>query len=137
MINKKKISKYATNDQKLNNDHKFDPKNRFKRRSRVGRRTKEMVEIAKERTKILLSRAENEAIKNKNIDRANRYVLLAKKIAMRYNIRINKYYRYKLCRVCNTYLGSSTTSRIRFQAHKIIIYCKNCGNIMRIPLNQR
>ena len=66
---------------------------KFKARSRVGRRTKEMVNIAKERINILLTQAETAAKKRKNYSRANRYVFLAKKIAMRYNVRIEKYYR--------------------------------------------
>lgn len=137
MKKKNKTSRYVTDDEKLNSEFKHNSKNKFKRRSRIGRRTKEMVEIAKERIRILLNRAEDEAIKNINIDRANRYAVLARKIAMRYNIRINKYYRFKLCRSCNAFIGGSTNSQIRFQGHKVVIHCKKCGNIMRIPMNPR
>jgi len=103
-------------------------------RGRVGRRTKEMVEIAKERIRILLTMAEAEVINNRDIALSKRYVELARKLGMRYNIRIQKDFRYKICRSCNAFLGSSATSRVRCSRGRIIIYCKNCGKITRIPL---
>jgi ribonuclease P protein subunit RPR2 len=107
------------------------------RRGRSGRRTKEMVEIAKERMRILLAQAENEIIQNRNYIRARRYVILARKLGMRYNVRIEKYYRSKICRSCNSFLITSSACRIRCQGGKIIYCCKTCGNIMRIPLGNR
>ena len=108
-----------------------------RRRGRVGRRTKDMVDIGKERIKILLTLAEREAIHNRNEERARRYVLLARKIAMRYNIRIEKSFKHKICRKCNSFLITSTGSRIRLQGGKIIKYCKTCGRITRMPLHER
>ena len=67
MKNKNKISKYDTNDEKLNSELKTNTKHRNKRRSRIGRRTKEMVEIGKERIRLLLTKAEEEAVLNKTV----------------------------------------------------------------------
>ncbi len=107
------------------------------RRGRIGRRTKEMVEIARERIRILLTLAEREIIQNKNYSRAQRYVLLARKIGMRYNVRMEKYFRNKICRKCNSYLITSHSCRVRCTGRKVITYCKNCGNITRVPLHSR
>jgi len=111
--------------------------NKYLRRGRSGRRTKEMVEIAKDRMRILLAQAENEIIQNRNHIRARRYVILARRLGTRYNVRIKKYYRSKICRSCNSLLITSSVCRIRFQGGKITYYCKTCGNIMRIPLGIR
>jgi len=112
-------------------------RNKYLHRGRSGRRTKEMVEIAKERMRILLAQAENEIIQNRNYNRARRYVILARKLGTRYNIRIEKYYRSKICRSCNSLLITSSACRIRCQGGKITFYCKTCGNIMRMPLGIR
>ena len=112
-------------------------KTRFPRHTgRTGRRTKEMIAIAKQRIHILLTRAEHESISKHNPDRATRYVELARKIAMRYNIRINKYFRNKLCRSCNSFLGGTDFCRVRCRGKRIIIQCSNCGRITRIPIRQ-
>ena len=96
-----------------------------------------MVEIAKERIRILLMMAEDEVINKEDLVLSKRYVELARKLAMRYNIRIQKYFRHKICRSCNAFLGSSTTSRNRCYRGKIIILCKDCGKITRIPIQPR
>jgi ribonuclease P protein subunit RPR2 len=106
-------------------------------RGRPGRRTKDMVDIAKSRIKTLLMLAERELLQNQNQTRARRYVTLARKIGMRYNVRLEKYYRNKVCRSCNSYLITSFTSRIRCRGKKIITYCLHCGNTVRIPIHDR
>lgn len=112
-------------------------RNKQKRRGRVGRRTKDMVDIGKERINILLTLAEREAIQNRNDVRARRYALLAQKIAMRYNIRIERSFKQKICRKCSSFLFTSSSCRVRLQGGKIIKYCKTCGRITRMPLHHR
>lgn len=110
-------------------------KERRRSRGRIGKRTKQMVEVAKERIRILLSLAEQECIFKKNFTMARKYIQLARNLGMRYNIRIEKDFKHKFCRSCNTFLGSTHTSRIRCQAGRIIILCKYCGRIRRIPIH--
>lgn len=105
-------------------------------RGRTGRRTREMVDIAKARIRKLLTLAETEILHHQNHNRARRYVTLARKIGMRYNVRIEKYFRNNICRSCNSYLVTSTASRIRCSGGKISRYCKNCGMITRVPLHR-
>jgi ribonuclease P protein subunit RPR2 len=108
---------------------------RGRNRGRIGRRTKDMVDIAKERIRILLNLGEREILDNNNYARARRYVELARKIGMRYNIRLGKNYRGKICRKCNSYLITSTSARVRCHGGRIIIVCKQCGNIIRVPVH--
>ena len=61
-------------------------------KGRRGRRTKAMVNIAGERIDILFNLAEEEAKAHK-FQRANRYVDLARKIGMRYNVRVPSQYK--------------------------------------------
>lgn len=103
------------------------------RRGRRGRRTKGMISLAKERIDILFYLAEKEAEDHK-IQRSSRYVELARKIGMRYNVRIPRMYRRKFCKHCHTYLYPSTNSRVRIRSRNIVIYCESCGGYMRMPL---
>ena len=103
-------------------------------KGRPGRRTKEMIEIAKERIRILMALAEREAVFNNNPVRARRYVTLARKLGMRYNVRLTQELKIKFCRKCNSYLAASADASIRCRPGKIVVHCKHCGNIIRMPI---
>lgn len=102
------------------------------RRGRKGIRTKEMIQIAKERIEILFQLADNEAIKH-NFRRANRYVELARKIGMRYNVRIPSHLKRRFCKHCYSYLLPTVTSTVRISRHRVIVRCLNCGKHSRFP----
>lgn len=102
-------------------------------RGRKGRRTKEMVKIANQRIQILFENAEIEA-KAHRLDRSQRYVDLARKIGMRYNVRIPRQYRRRFCRHCHSYLLPSHNSRVRVRGRTITTHCDSCGRFMRMPL---
>lgn len=110
---------------------------RFRTRGRPGRRTKDMVDIAKERIRILLNLAERESIQNMNPERARIYVTLARKIGMRYNVRIEKYFSNKICRSCNSYLATTNVYRVRCRGGKVTRVCKYCGKVTRVPIRKR
>ncbi|UCE39203.1 MAG: ribonuclease P [Thermoplasmata archaeon] len=99
---------------------------------RRGRRTKGMLNIAKERIDILFDLAEKEA-RAYNLQRANRYVELARKIGMRYNVRVPSHFKRRYCKFCHSYLVPSVNSRVRIKYKKIVIFCENCGSYMRMP----
>jgi len=92
----------------------------------------EQKKIAKERVKILFQNAEQ--IFPKNSDRANRYVELARKIAMKVNLRLLKSQKRKFCSHCYTFLKTGVNARIRTRDKKLIIYCQKCKKYTRIPL---
>ncbi len=91
-----------------------------------------MVQIAKERIEILFDMAEKQALKGRQ-DRANRYVQLARKIGMRYNVRIPREYRMRYCRKCDSFLLPGENAKYRLNNGKISVTCLNCGHIYRHP----
>lgn len=101
-------------------------------RGRRGRKTKAMINIAGERIDILFNLAQEEALAH-NFHRANRYVDLARKIGMRYNVRVPRRYKKRYCKHCHSYLLPSINSRVRLRGGKIVIFCENCGGFMRLP----
>ncbi len=101
-------------------------------RGRKGRRTKEMVRIAGERIEILFDLAEKEALNGRQ-DRANRYVHLARKIGMRYNVRVPERYRMRYCRKCDSFLMPGVNAEFRLNDGRITVRCLSCGHIYRHP----
>lgn len=91
--------------------------------------------IAQERIKILFEQADK--IFKKSPKLANRYVEIARKIAMKVNLRISKNLKRKFCKHCYFYLKPGINSRIRLHKNKVIIYCKNCKKYTRIPLKNK
>ena len=93
--------------------------------------------IAKERIQFLLDLAEKEF--KKHPERAKRYVELARKIGLRYNIRFPKELKRKFCKKCSILLIPSVTSRIRLNSREknLIIKCLNCNRIYRYPYKKR
>ncbi len=87
--------------------------------------------IARERISILLSRAEQ--VKFEDYELARRYVELAKKIAMRYRIRLPKYQKRTFCKKC-LYPYRHDRVRVRIRKSRVMITCLNCGFVRRIPI---
>ncbi len=90
-------------------------------------------DIGLERIGILFGLAETEA--GKRPDRAKRYVTLARKIAMRHNIRMPASLKRKFCRKCSSFFlpGTNCTVRTRASQQAVIIKCLACNNIIRYP----
>lgn len=86
--------------------------------------------IAKERIEILFREAEREF--KKHPERSKRYVELARKIGLRYNVRLPKELKRSFCKNCNTLLIPSVTSTVRLDK-AIIIKCLKCNKIYRYP----
>jgi ribonuclease P protein subunit RPR2 len=90
-------------------------------------------EVGSERIKLLFDLASQEF--KKHPERSNRYVQLARKIAMRYNIRMPKGLKRKFCKKCYGYLVPGTNCRVRTRTEQksVIVKCLECGNVMRYP----
>jgi len=88
-------------------------------------------EIAKERIQILLHLAEKEF--GRNLNRSIRYVELARKISLRYNVRMDKLQKSKFCKRCNSLMVPGLTSSVRLDSGRklLIIKCKKCNMIYR------
>lgn len=75
--------------------------------------------------------AEKEAL-NSRQDRANRYVHLARRMAMRYNISLGHYRRH-FCRECGAFLVPGRSATYRLNRGKVVMTCGRCGHIYRFP----
>lgn len=86
--------------------------------------------IAKERIEILFGLAEKNL--DTNLQRSQRYVELARKIGMRYNVRFSKEMKRKFCKNCNTLL-KGTKAQVRTERKSLIIKCQVCNTIYKYP----
>lgn len=93
---------------------------------------KERRRIALQRIHQLFQQAEKRAFENR-MELANRYVELARKISMRYLVRMPKKYKRRYCKHCYTYLIPSKNCRVRLKNRKVVITCFKCKKIMRYP----
>ncbi len=89
--------------------------------------------LAKERIKRLFEMADKSF--RKDPDRSHRYVQLARKIGMRYNVRIPREMRTMFCKKCYKYLKANINSRVRTRSTQgaVVVTCLECGHVMRYP----
>ena len=62
---------------------------------------------------------------------SNRYVQLARKIAMRYKVKIESKYKRQYCKHCYIYFIPPKTCRVRTKNGKLIYSCFNCKKFSR------
>ncbi len=89
--------------------------------------------IARERIRNLLKQAK--AVFKESPELAHRYAGLARRISLRYNIRLPRELKRQICKKCHKYLfpGSNSQVRTRKEKQAVIIKCLECGHIMRFP----
>lgn len=71
---------------------------------------------------------------------AQRYALIARKIAMRAKLRLPTEYRRMVCRHCKSFIYPGVNCRIRVQQRRephMAITCQVCGETTRIPLRKK
>jgi ribonuclease P protein subunit RPR2 len=86
------------------------------------------LKIARERIEILFDEAEK--ARKDGPDLAKRYVQLAKKIGMRYNVRIPKHLKRKYCKYCYSMLPAEGR---RLKNGIVTIKCLSCNKTIRYP----
>ncbi len=90
--------------------------------------------IAIERIRFLVNRAER--FKSIDYELARRYVELARRIAMKYRVKIPKDLRITFCKKC-LYPYRSDRVRVRIKKSRVIVTCLNCGYERRIPIRPK
>ncbi len=91
--------------------------------------------IALERMEILFRQAEKEALRGRPA-RARRYVDLARRIGMRYNVRVPPAFKRRFCKKCLAYLLPGVNARVRVGRGRLVITCMGCGAIQRLPYRE-
>ncbi|MDI6847563.1 MAG: ribonuclease P [Candidatus Bathyarchaeia archaeon] len=70
---------------------------------------------------------------------AQRYVDIARKVAMAAKFRLPMEYRHQVCRHCKSFILPGVNCRVRIKQRRephMVITCLNCGEQMRIPLRK-
>ena len=94
--------------------------------------------IALERIHKLFKLARETIHKDKAL--AQRYVNIARRLAMAAKVRLPREYRRQVCRHCKSFILPGVNCRVRIQQRRephIVITCLECGKHMRIPLRKR
>ena len=91
--------------------------------------------IALERMEILFHHAEEEALRGRTA-RARRYVDLARRIGMRYNVRVPPEFKRRFCKDCLSYLLPGVNARVRLGRGRVVVTCTGCGAIQRLPYRE-
>jgi ribonuclease P protein subunit RPR2 len=94
-----------------------------------------MIRVASERVTDLFGLAETDARRGPS-GYADRYVALARKVGMRYNVRLLPEYRELYCRGCSTYWVEGRTVRTRLRSGRRVRTCLVCGRSRRVPLRR-
>jgi ribonuclease P protein subunit RPR2 len=71
---------------------------------------------------------------------AQRYVDIARKVAMAAKVRLPREYRRQVCRHCKSFILPGVNCRVRVKQRRephVAITCLNCGKQMRTPLKLR
>jgi ribonuclease P protein subunit RPR2 len=89
------------------------------------------IKIAEERIHILFTEAEK--MVKKDHEMADNYIKLARKIGMRYNVRMDGKYRRRYCKYCYAYLHPGITADVRLRKGVMETKCKKCGKINNFP----
>ncbi len=92
---------------------------------------KEKKKLAVERIHTLFREAEEQFKKRPEL--SNRYVELARKVAMKARVRMPREYRRRFCKKCHSYLKPGVNCRVRLTQHKVVYTCGVCKEYMRMP----
>lgn len=90
--------------------------------------------LARERIAVLFSEAEK--VYHEHPEYSNRYVELARKIAMRERVRIEPEYRHRYCHHCYRYLVPGANMRVRVHDGRVAVTCLECRKITRYQLER-
>ena len=71
---------------------------------------------------------------------AQRYVKIARKIAMGTKLRLPREYKRLVCKHCKSFILPGVNCRVRIQSRRephVVMTCLNCGRHSRMPLKSR
>ena len=88
--------------------------------------------IARERIEVLFEKAKGAF--SAYPERSTRYVDLARRIAMRQRIRIDREFRRRFCHHCYAYLVPGRNMRVRVHRGRVVITCQACNKKTRFRL---
>lgn len=96
------------------------------------KRRRRIEDLAVQRIERLFELAEVEA-RDEREERNKRYIELARAIGMRYQVRIPKPLKMRLCKRCYALLIPGRNARVRLRGDYMTTTCLRCGQQMRRP----
>jgi len=90
------------------------------------------VKIANRRIRFLFDEAKNVFKQDSGL--ADKYIKMARRIAMKYKVRMPAEMKKRFCKNCHRYLVPGANSRVRLHKHRLIYYCMSCRHYMRQPV---
>jgi ribonuclease P protein subunit RPR2 len=101
---------------------------------RTGRGRKDPLHLVVARRRIdRLYELSFEMVAVDDLELSRRYTDLAKRIGMRYTVRIPRDLKQMTCKECMVPLIPGRTSRVRIRNGRRIVTCLECGSCRRIP----
>ena len=91
--------------------------------------------IALERIKELFGHASAVFKSDKSL--ADRYVFLARKLSMKYKVKLSSKFKKQHCKHCRSFLVPGENCRVRVSNGKLVYYCFKCRKFMRFPYKKR
>ncbi len=91
-------------------------------------------DLARQRIDILFQMAEKTFHREPEL--AQKYIDLALKIAKTARVRLPRKYKRRICKYCKSYLWPGVNATVRLRTNRrphIVIKCRVCGRIIRIP----
>ncbi|MBI1935551.1 ribonuclease P [Candidatus Woesearchaeota archaeon] len=96
------------------------------------KKPEKQVRIAKARIKFLFDEAKESFRKDSKL--SDKYIKLARRIAMRYKLRLPSELKKRICKNCHKFLVPGINCRVRIHKHRIIYFCMSCRHYMRYPV---
>jgi ribonuclease P protein subunit RPR2 len=99
------------------------------------KRSSSVKPLARERIAVLFSQAEK--MFHENPGYSDRYVTLARKIAMKERIRIDREFRRRFCHNCSRYLVPGVNMRVRVHPGYVTVTCLCCKKTTRYRVEKK
>ena len=96
------------------------------------KKPQQQVKIAKRRISFLFRLAKEHFREDSKL--SDKYVKMARRIAMKYKIRLPSQFKKRVCKNCHRYLVPGVNCRVRLHKHRLIYYCFGCKHYMRHPI---
>ncbi|MBT4824847.1 ribonuclease P [Candidatus Woesearchaeota archaeon] len=106
-----------------------------KTKARHQKKKEDVKRISKDRIKTLFKQAVDTFKENSKL--SDRYVTLARKIAMKYKIKFTSTQKRKFCKHCYCFLMPGKNCTVRTTGKTITYSCKNCKKFTRISYKKK
>ena len=104
-----------------------------KRSRRASKKPEWQKNVVIERVSVLFREAKKEF--SKHPERSHRYIGMALKLCMRYNVNVPDDLKRSFCRHCKSYIVPGVNCRVRTSPSQkaVIVTCGECGKVSRHP----